>query len=139
MISYSSRLLFRVKVSIFSICFCFPPLGVKSFALLCDIYVKIVLKIWVYDLIALLHGDWMEKIYRLLPKTVSSVFHRHNFMQLFYHSEYFFFYCTPLELSVTSHDSSVNDGFIYIDLKQGVDFKDIVKLFSCRTACTFIS
>ena len=37
MISYSSRLLFRVKVSIFSICFCFPPLGVKSFALLCDI------------------------------------------------------------------------------------------------------
>ena len=57
MISYSSRLLFRVKVSIFSICFCFPPLGVKSFALLCDIYVKIVLKIWVYDLIALLHGD----------------------------------------------------------------------------------
>ena len=57
MISYSSRLLFRVKVSIFSICFCFPPLGVKSFGLLCDIYVKIVLKIWVYDLIALLHGD----------------------------------------------------------------------------------
>ena len=33
MISYSSRLLFRVKVSIFSICFCFPPLGVKSFTL----------------------------------------------------------------------------------------------------------
>ena len=57
MISYSSRLLFRVKVSIFSICFYFPPLEVKSFALLCDIYVKIVLKIWVYDLIALLHGD----------------------------------------------------------------------------------
>ena len=79
----------------------------------------------------------MEKIYRLLPKTVSSVFHRHNFVQLLYHCEYF--YCTPLELSVTSHDSSVNDGFIYIDLKQGVDFKDIVKLFSCRTAFTFIS
>ena len=91
MISYSSRLLFRVNVSIFSICFCFPPLGVKSFALLCDIYVKIVLKILVYDLIALLHGDLMEKIYRLLPKTVSSVFHRHNFVQLFYHCEYFFF------------------------------------------------
>lgn len=138
MISYSSRLLFRVKVSIFSICFCFPPLGVKSFALLCDIYVKIVLKIWVYDLIALLHGDWMEKFIVYFLK-LSQVYFIGTILCNCFTTVSIFFYCTPLELSVTSHDSSVNDGFIYIDLKQGVAFKDIVKLFSCRTACTFIS